>query len=524
MAGMDNFSQQVQSGAQVPQQELPLAMRALAANPFQISLTALAGHNIGRFTNTMFEGGFLDTATGASGKRSAVKGFLGRRTGAYAGNAMQDNSAYAMGSAFRKNMPSFTGKMGKNFEQGGRKIKALAANSPLNPFAMRRFDSLARLAGDTSQKGVYTPFQATGMITEKVFNSKGKLGKVFRGKFADEFSATGQLGEGKTIYSGGVFGRINTMGKIMDYEKQVAAAARLPSGSANLTRAQSRVAIRGEKAAAKLAKLDQNIIKLGMQTGADFAQVGANVMTPFGAVAKTGAAQADEIGAAAQKLGRLRAVSQTSKGFVSRRILDYAGTIMGRGAQFEGTKAFTNTANTFAKAMKSSRIGFSGGAMTNVDTAGHYARTAYGAAGYADDDAYLLKLGNTKMIRQTAGKLGMEAFARREFGTAAKMAVHYTGTHGKFAMKAFNVVGTASIVYDLGKGVGKMMMGGVNLGKDALKSMQGSINKPLFGAGFKDNEVAATSRSRGVMAIQNSRLNARSALGSEGAMMAAHFG
>jgi hypothetical protein len=54
--------------------------------------------------------------------------------------------------------------------------------------------------------------------------------------------------------------------------------------------------------------------------------------------------------------------------------------------------------------------------------------------------------------------------------------------------------------------------------------MQGSMNKPLFGAGFKDNEVAATSRSRGVMAIQNSRLNARSSLGSEGAMMAAHFG
>jgi hypothetical protein len=92
------------------------------------------------------------------------------------------------------------------------------------------------------------------------------------------------------------------------------------------------------------------------------------------------------------------------------------------------------------------------------------------------------------------------------------------------AGKALGAFGTASMVYDIGKGVGKMMMGGVNFGKDALKSMQGSMNKPLFGAGFKDNEVAATSRSRGVMAIQNSRLNARSSLGSEGAMMAAHFG
>jgi hypothetical protein len=219
----------------------------------------------------MFEGGFLDTATGASGKRSAVKGFLGRRTGAYAGNVMQDNSAYAMGSAFRKNMPSFTGKMGRNFEQGGRKIKALAANSPLNPFGIRRFDSLARLAGDTSQKGVYTPFQATGMITEKVFNSKGKLGKVFRGKFADELSPTGQIGEGKTIYSGGVFGRINTMGKIMDYEKQVDAFKALgPRNPASYTRGEARIARRAEKAATKLAKFDQNIIKLGMQTDAPF--------------------------------------------------------------------------------------------------------------------------------------------------------------------------------------------------------------------------------------------------------------
>jgi hypothetical protein len=46
----------------------------------------------------------------------------------------------------------------------------------------------------------------------------------------------------------------------------------------------------------------------------------------------------------------------------------------------------------------------------------------------------------------------------------------------------------------------------------------------MFGTGFKDNEVAATSRARGVMAIQNSRLNARSLLGSEASMMAAHFG
>ena len=79
-------------------------------------------------------------------------------------------------------------------------------------------------------------------------------------------------------------------------------------------------------------------------------------------------------------------------------------------------------------------------------------------------------------------------------------------------------------MYDLGKMAGEVVKSGINLAKDAGKSLQGDIYKPSFGAGYKDTEAAATSRSRGVMAIQNSRLNARSMLGSEGAMMAAHYG
>lgn len=92
------------------------------------------------------------------------------------------------------------------------------------------------------------------------------------------------------------------------------------------------------------------------------------------------------------------------------------------------------------------------------------------------------------------------------------------------AIPGLNMLATASLVYDLGKMGGELVKSGLNLAKDAVKSMKGSIDKPLFGMGYKDNEVAATSRARGVMAIQNSRLNARSLLGSEGSMMAAHFG
>ena len=93
------------------------------------------------------------------------------------------------------------------------------------------------------------------------------------------------------------------------------------------------------------------------------------------------------------------------------------------------------------------------------------------------------------------------------------------------ALAVANPIMTAATVYDLTKLAATTVIGGgAKFARDAMKSIQGSINKPAFGMGFKDNEVAATSRARGVMAIQNSRLNARSSLGTEGAMMAARFG
>lgn len=59
---------------------------------------------------------------------------------------------------------------------------------------------------------------------------------------------------------------------------------------------------------------------------------------------------------------------------------------------------------------------------------------------------------------------------------------------------------------------------------DAYKSFQGGMRVGIMEQGFRDTEATMTSRSRGVSAIQNSRLNARSILGSESSAMAAHFG
>jgi hypothetical protein len=91
------------------------------------------------------------------------------------------------------------------------------------------------------------------------------------------------------------------------------------------------------------------------------------------------------------------------------------------------------------------------------------------------------------------------------------------------ALPGINAALALDFAYQVGKLGGIAIKQGIDFSKDAMKSMQGNISGGIFGV-YKDNEVAATSRARGVMAIQNSRLNARSLLGSEGAMMAAHFG
>lgn len=127
---------------------------------------------------------------------------------------------------------------------------------------------------------------------------------------------------------------------------------------------------------------------------------------------------------------------------------------------------------------------------------------------------------DSKTVRKVAGA----AFRGGERKIGFKLAGRYGAAQYAKVAGPLNIVGTAAVVYDLGKMAATGVVSAGNFAKEAVKSMQGSMRKPLFGMGYQDNEVAATSRSRGVMAIQNSRLNARSMLGSEASMMAAHFG
>jgi hypothetical protein len=160
--------------------------------------------------------------------------------------------------------------------------------------------------------------------------------------------------------------------------------------------------------------------------------------------------------------------------------------------------------------------GLTGEALDGANKAVSHIQTAIQKAGIAGPfDEKVLQgsvfknLGVTNTLKAAGTKQGAMVLGAR---TAA------------MAIPGLNLLATASLVYDLGKMGGELIKSGANLAKDAVKSMKGSIDKPVFGMGYKDNEISATSRSRGVMAIQNSRLNARSMLGSEGSMMAAHFG
>lgn len=126
-----------------------------------------------------------------------------------------------------------------------------------------------------------------------------------------------------------------------------------------------------------------------------------------------------------------------------------------------------------------------------------------------------------KGLIKTFGVKGASKFAMQTGSARVGLAV--AGEAALAAVPGLNLIFAADLAYQLAKLGGMAVKGAINFGKDAMKSMQGNINGGMFGT-YKDDEVRATSRARGVMAIQNSRLNARSLLGSEGAMMAAHFG
>lgn len=127
-----------------------------------------------------------------------------------------------------------------------------------------------------------------------------------------------------------------------------------------------------------------------------------------------------------------------------------------------------------------------------------------------------------KIAVETGLKAGATMLAERGAVMAANLAEGPVGWAIDVGMLAWTAFDIMKIGGQLVKQA--IINPAVKAVKEGYRSFVGQAYKSPFGMGYVDNEVAATSRARGVQAIQNSRLNARSLLGSEGSMMYAHFG
>lgn len=193
-----------------------------------------------------------------------------------------------------------------------------------------------------------------------------------------------------------------------------------------------------------------------------------------------------------------------------------------------GGEAFEKGREKAASWMKDA--GFKRGEKIGLKEAARGAKRSVGKAAAREAAEKGFKYAGKGVIRNQAGKLAVRSMAKAAAaGTAragAAMAASSWSGPGAIAVGAVMTLWTA---YDIAKSGATIIneaivKPAVSFAKDARKSYVGQIKKAPMGMGFVDNTVANTSRQRGVMAISNSRLNARSVLGNEAANIHAHFG
>lgn len=491
---------------------------------FMPGITQSALINSRRYGNTMLNGGFHDVVGPGSASQLArakkfggvVNGQMYRPTGVSSFLGGSSRSPYNIS-------PFFSRRAAKASAAGKTAMANPARINNLNPRAINRLNSVAALGGGDI-KGAYNPFQ---VFSGGVNSIVGRLSKNegFRKAMgiADDFDP-----KTDRAFSGGVLGRIDTLNKLSGIEKTISLGEARGGASAlkgrelkRFTRAQAQraniVSNIGQVQSAANPALNAvqggRAVRLEAQL-ARSATARANMAMPpmlarsvsaAGNAAMASGNAAAAVNAAAIAANPSAAVASTmTRGTLSNRITTAYNGILNAGDMTRGQRAVTTRV---ARA-----LGGKVGVAQFMDD--------FGAAGKYAGNFFNRGQGGVKMM-------GMAGQYFRSGGSrviAAKMGAMGAVRVGGAALGPLNVLSTGQLMYDIGKGFGKIAVGGINFAKDAIKSMQGSINKPMFGTGFKDNEVAATSRSRGVMAIQNSRLNARSLLGSEAGMMAAHFG
>lgn len=461
-------------------QDVPFAFRMMENIP---GITASLGFAQFRGSNTLLRGGFQDNrrARTIAGRTFGGPGKLGgfTRSGELVGPKA---SAFYGSSARRAQLASgqAVSKTGQIMPFGkGARVNHVTAR----PRALTRYNSLAMFQSAENAR-FYSPFQ----MAAKLGGKQAVKNEAFR---TAVYGAAGPA-EGEQVFQRGMISMM-TAGRRADLIER-----RAISGS---TRATKKLATAQEQVR-RLAGMNNPSMVAGKTfTGGQFGRIlpksaGAGLVLPAGQT--------------------LNVASPMTAALSGGPKVGLTGNLMASSGSSVGSR-FTQ--------------GYVRGALGNINAGGLTDDAMRGASKAVThmETAIFKSIGSPSM------HLGGEALEKGVFKTlGAKGTLKTLGTKegarvlgtraAAMAIPGLNLLATASLVYDLGKMGGEVVKSGINLAKDAVKSMKGSIDKPSFGMGYKDNEVAATSRARGVMAIQNSRLNARSALGSEGAMMASHFG
>lgn len=503
----------------------PLAFRMMENLPGFTSSFLFAQH---RGSNTVLRGGFMDDRRTFGGRRSATGKLGGFGKGSYTltqptekayygrrGLSIRTRSASAMfgtgqdpvvtsvkarrATRLANAAGTSEGKMA--FGKGAR-----ANHLTARPRALSRYSSLG-MFNAAENTASYSPFQALA----KYGGNQAKKSQAFR----DAFYGGKEIGKEEQVFQRGMLSMI-TAGRKADI---LEGKAKFSAGGQAENRAARKV-LKAQEQVKRLAIMNNPSIAVGSQVNA------ARSVTAAGGYNRVGMSGMT----ATQRLAQARTAA-TAPGLVTSVADD---SILGRALAGNAGKVGL-TGDLMIDAMKTPGAQGVGGAMRTLMGQGKYMTSAAGKEGgrlitTKMEQAIFKGIGSPSM--HLAGDFFQKG-AFKTFGVkgtmqiASKSATGAAMIGGRTAMMAIpglNVLATAALVYDLGKMGGELVKSGVNLAKDAVKSMKGSIDKPIFGMGYKDNEVSATSRSRGVMAIQNSRLNARSMLGSEGSMMAAHFG
>jgi len=436
-------------------------------------------------------GGVTDALTSAipgSLKGMAWNTYRSSRTIAYGGV----NGKAAVSSFNATFNPKYMGRLSSMKGLGGPDVKS----------AQRYFKGSKYAAGES-----YTPFNALYKMGNSAVNGRAGLGAMASGRSGKTATKISSLASEGEAFSMGSLARITAADKM--------ARGKLPTGNImNFLGETDNVLADAYRSSASGIRFNAQAARF-QRTATSSSYVGK----PFVSNA-TGMQALSGVTATGDDATRLAyasvngSISGRASGFMAQMRLGTAGAGGQDAAEMAGKKAFVAGTKSAAKFMEGA--GIERVAATATSKGFFKASTAIGPGVL---EKYGIKAGE-KVAMKTAGKIAAKGGIKLGAKIGAAVAVNAIPIAGQIV----SAVMLADLAMDVGKLGVEVFKSGVDFAKEAAISYKGSINKGVMGMGYRDSTVAATSRARGVQAIQNSRLNARSVLGSEAGAMAAHFG